>query len=78
MSKLHNKGSDTHFNISIISKEFEGLSAVHRHQKVFKILENELENGLHSVSLKCLDPSQVDGDDDCMPKIVPCISRTKQ
>jgi BolA protein len=42
ISKMHNKGDETHFNISIISDDFKDLSAVKRHQKVYKILEKEL------------------------------------
>jgi stress-induced morphogen len=39
---MHNKGEETHFNISIISNDFKNLSAVKRHQMVYKILEKEL------------------------------------
>ena len=45
-------GSESHFKLVIVSPAFEGLSRVERHQKVNGILAQELENGLHALSME--------------------------
>jgi BolA protein len=55
-SPMHNvpPGSESHFKLVIVSPAFEGMSRVERHQKVNGILAQELENGLHALSMETL------------------------
>ncbi|XP_058114804.1 sufE-like protein 1, chloroplastic/mitochondrial [Magnolia sinica] len=55
------RGSDgeTHFNVKIVSKEFEGKSLVKRHRLVYDILQEELKSGLHALSIVAKTPSEV-------------------
>lgn len=55
-SPQHNvpEGSESHFRVLIISNDFKGLSTIQRHQKVYKILEKELQNLIHAFSQKTL------------------------
>lgn len=47
------RGSDgeTHFNLKIISNEFEGKSLVKRHRMIYSLLQDELQNGLDRKSV---------------------------
>ncbi|KAG2686256.1 hypothetical protein I3843_10G159300 [Carya illinoinensis] len=55
------KGSDgeTHFNVKVVSKEFEGKSLVKRHRLVYALLQEELQSGLHALSIVAKAPSEV-------------------
>ncbi|XP_021745110.1 sufE-like protein 1, chloroplastic/mitochondrial [Chenopodium quinoa] len=56
------KGSDgeTHFNLKIVSNEFEGKSLVKRHRMIYGLLQDELEGGLHALSIIAKTPTEVD------------------
>ena len=47
-------GSESHFRVVVVSDRFEGLPLVRRHQTVNRILERELEAGLHALSMQTL------------------------
>ncbi|KAK1362406.1 sufE-like protein 1, chloroplastic/mitochondrial [Heracleum sosnowskyi] len=55
------RGSDgeTHFNVRVVSKEFEGKSLVKRHRLVYGLLQDELQSGLHALSIEAKTPSEV-------------------
>ncbi|KAI3755944.1 hypothetical protein L1987_55754 [Smallanthus sonchifolius] len=54
------KGSDgeTHFNLKVVSKEFEGKSMVKRHRVIYSLLDNELQSGLHALSIEAKTPAE--------------------
>ncbi|KAG5559631.1 hypothetical protein RHGRI_009229 [Rhododendron griersonianum] len=56
------RGSDgeTHFNVKVVSKEFEGKSLVKRHRLIYDLLQDELQSGLHALSIVAKTPSEVD------------------
>ncbi len=48
----HARGGDaTHLNITVVSHVFDNLSRVRRHQRVYALLRDELETGLHAVTI---------------------------
>ncbi|KAH6764459.1 chloroplast sulfur E [Perilla frutescens var. hirtella] len=55
-------GSDgeTHFNVEVVSEEFEGKSLVKRHRMVYSLLQDELQSGLHALSIVAKTPSEAD------------------
>lgn len=57
------RGSDgeTHFNVKVVSKEFEGKSLVKRHRLIYDLLQDELQSGLHALSIVAKTPSEVAG-----------------
>ncbi|KAJ0101522.1 hypothetical protein Patl1_03747 [Pistacia atlantica] len=57
------KGSDgeTHFNVKVVSEEFEGKSLVKRHRLIYGLLQDELQSGLHALSIVAKIPSEVEG-----------------
>lgn len=44
------EGSETHFKILIVSDQFKGQSRVERQQEIYKVLSEELKNGVHALS----------------------------
>ena len=47
-----------HFSVSIVSSEFEGLSALKRHQLVYKALDGLLETDIHAVAIQAKTPAE--------------------
>lgn len=52
-------GSESHFRVRLVSEDFKGLSAVKRHQLVYKALSSELSSGLHALAIEALSPDEV-------------------
>jgi BolA protein len=53
-------GGQTHFNVRIVAKSFEGLSRVERQRRVYSALAQELKpGGVHALSLTTLTPAEV-------------------
>ncbi len=51
---------DTHFNVNLVSEEFEGRSLLKRHRLVYAVLADELQTGgVHALSLVTKTPSEV-------------------
>ncbi|KZV14237.1 sufE-like protein, chloroplastic-like [Dorcoceras hygrometricum] len=55
------RGSDaeTHFNVKVVSEEFEGKSLVKRHRLIYSLLQEELQGGLHALSIVAKTPAEV-------------------
>lgn len=49
---------ETHFNLEIVSPEFEGMSMLQRHRKVYAILADEMKERVHALALKTKAPSE--------------------
>lgn len=52
------KGSETHFKIVLVSDSFEGLGLVARHRKVYQVLGDELQLGVHALALHTYTPQE--------------------
>lgn len=50
---------ETHFNLKIVSPKFEGQSLVKRHRMVYELLSDELQSGLHALSIVAKTPNEV-------------------
>ncbi|XP_026671182.1 DNA-binding transcriptional regulator BolA isoform X4 [Ceratina calcarata] len=52
-SYMHNvpSGSETHFKIVVVSELFEDKSLIKRHRMINQLLESELQNGVHALSI---------------------------
>lgn len=49
---------ETHFKVIVVSKAFQDLSRVKRHQAVYKTLNTEFESGLHALALHLYTPEE--------------------
>ncbi|KAM7499037.1 hypothetical protein LguiA_023451 [Lonicera macranthoides] len=56
---VRGSNGETHFNVRVVSKEFEGKSLVKRHRVIYGLLKDELEGGLHALSIEAKTPSEV-------------------
>ena len=52
------KGEETHFEIIIISNDFENKNRLERHKLVNNCLKNEFKGSLHSVTYKLFTVSE--------------------
>lgn len=51
-------GSQTHFKVIIVSAEFEGKRPVTRHQQVYRLLAEELQQKIHALALHTYTPKE--------------------
>lgn len=58
-SHMHNvaPGSESHFKVSIASKQFDGMMLIKRHRMVNKVLEAELQQ-IHALALHTMTPQE--------------------
>ncbi|KAL9233477.1 hypothetical protein vseg_008474 [Gypsophila vaccaria] len=54
-----NTSGETHFNLKIVSPNFDGFSLVSRHRLVYDLLSDELNSGLHALSIVAKTPSEL-------------------
>lgn len=57
-SHNHSAGQETHFKVVAVSPAFTGLRAVARHQKVYALLADEMQKGLHALALHLYTPEE--------------------
>jgi acid stress-induced BolA-like protein IbaG/YrbA len=50
------EGDGEHFQALIVSPEFDGLSRVRRHQRVYAALGDRMRAEIHALSMKTLTP----------------------
>ncbi|MCQ8277822.1 BolA family transcriptional regulator [Acetobacteraceae bacterium KSS8] len=55
------RGSETHFNVLVVSDAFSGLSRVQRSRAVHEALDAEFRSGLHALSLVLRTPAEPSG-----------------
>lgn len=51
-------GSESHFKLVIVSDAFDTLTLVQRHQKVNRLLADELKDGIHALSMETLTDAE--------------------
>ena len=52
------EGDGRHFFATIVSAEFEGLSRIKRHQRVYSALGERMREQIHALSMKTLTPAE--------------------
>jgi len=55
---LQVEGDGRHFFATIVSPEFEGMSRVRRHQRVYAALGDRMREQIHALSMKTLTPTE--------------------
>lgn len=48
-----------HFELLIVSDQFEGLNVVARHRLVYQVLHDMMKNEIHALSIKAYSPSEL-------------------
>ncbi len=79
-SHMHNvpPGSESHFKVVIVSREFEDLRLIARHRKVNQTLGEELQNGLHALSIHTYTESEWTLKDGAIPETPNCLGGNKK
>ncbi len=58
-SNMHSgPNTESHFKVILVSDEFEDVKLIQRHRKINELLKNELENGMHALSLHLFTQSE--------------------
>ncbi len=57
-ARLQVEGDGRHFFATIVSAEFEGLSRIKRHQRVYQALGDRMREQIHALSMKTLTPDE--------------------
>ena len=72
-SHMHSGNSpETHFKVILVSDEFEDVKLVQRHRKINKLLQYELENGVHALSLHLFTISEWQKKEEYVKDSPPC------
>ena len=50
---------ESHFSVTVVSKDFEGKSRIQRQRMVYKALSKEMTGAIHALALNTLTPSEV-------------------
>jgi acid stress-induced BolA-like protein IbaG/YrbA len=51
-------GTSDHFQVTIVSDDFEGVSPVERHRKVYAALGSDVGGAIHALAIKAYTNSQ--------------------
>ena len=73
-SHLHSsgRGAESHFKCVIVSNIFEGMRKVQRHQRIYQFLADELNSGVHSLSLHLFTAEEWDELNEKIPASTKC------
>lgn len=52
------EGAESHFKLVCVSESFDGLMPVRRHQKVYGLVQAELDSGLHALAMHLHTPAE--------------------
>lgn len=52
------KGAESHFNVTVVSEAFGGENRVKRHRRIHSLLSDQMEAGLHALTLTLLTPDE--------------------
>lgn len=52
------KGGGGHFRVTIVSQNFEGLTAPQRHRLVYRVLATEMNGVIHALALTTFTPAE--------------------
>jgi len=50
--------TESHFKVTLVSGAFDGVRAVQRHQKVYGLLSEQLQGGVHALALHLYAPDE--------------------
>lgn len=50
--------TESHFKVTLVSDAFDGLTPVKRHQKVYRLLNEEMQGPVHALALHLYSPGE--------------------
>lgn len=78
-SNMHNvpPGSESHFKVTVVSREFDNKMLVARHRLLNQLLKEELDGPVHALSLHTLTPAEWQEKNGEIRKSPPCLGGSK-
>lgn len=70
--------SETHFKVIIASPLFSGMSLVKRHQAIYALVPEEMDRGLHALSLHTFSDEEWKKKQDDVPETPSCRGGKKE
>lgn len=79
-SYMHNvpAGSESHFKVIVVSNEFKNLRLLARHRKVNQALAEELQTGIHALSIHTYTETEWLTESGLVPKTPHCLGGGKK
>lgn len=71
-------GSESHFKVVIVCKDFEGKNLVSRHRMVNKVLAEDLQNQIHALALHTYTEQEWYDKNEYSPESPPCLGGSKE
>ena len=78
-SHKHNvpPGSESHFKVIVVSAQFQGKALIARHRSINNLLADELNSGVHALSLHTTTPSEWEARNGKVAQSPPCLQGSK-
>ena len=59
-SQMHNvpPGAESHFKVIVVADAFDGVTRIRRHQRINAILEKDLKEDIHALSMQTMTPQE--------------------
>ena len=79
-SHQHNvpANSETHFKVIMVSTDFEGKGMVARHQSAYRVLNEELQAGVHALAMHTYTQQEWQKKNGAAPSSPDCMGGSKQ
>ena len=52
------EGSESHFKLVVVTEQFTDKRSVQRHQAIYRVLADQLQNTIHALALHTYTPSE--------------------
>ena len=53
-----NKKGGGHYNVTIVSRQFEGKTLVQRHQLIYQVMGDMMKEEIHALGINALTPTE--------------------
>jgi len=71
------ENSETHFKLTLVSSDFENMSKVARHQKVYGAVSALMQEGLHALAIHTFTPDEWELSKQQSPQSPDCMGGSK-
>ena len=75
--KHSGSATDSHYNLVLVSDDFAGIGPVKRHQQVYALVGELMNNPIHALALLCYTADQWQAKQEKMPATAPCMGGSK-
>lgn len=78
-SHMHSvpENSETHFKLTLVSPDFEGKRKVARHQSIYALLGEQMQQGLHAIAIHSYTPEEWQTVNEQAPDSPNCMGGSK-